>query len=299
MEFRLLGDVAACDDGGRVLALGSRQRAVLAVLLYRANAVVARSELIRLVWGARAQDWPETVEQLVADYVSHLRGPLWPGRRRGEAGGPGAGVRGRVGCAAGGLAPVPRPVPAGEGRPGGRRGRCGGAAAARGVGVVAGTGAGRPAGPVAGSGPGGDDRAAAGRRGGPRRAGSGRWCAGCGARPARGAVCCPSAAGAAGGAAGRGPARGRPPRRGRCGLPAHPRPPGRGARRGPQRRPRAGLPGGAHRSGTSRARPATGSAGGSRAASRRRVRLRRPSRAAGPAGTPYWPPPRPRRRPRW
>src|SRR5262250_2299618 len=76
MEFRLLGDVEARDEGGRVVALGARQRAVLAVLLYRANAVVARSELVRLVWGPRAQDWPATVEQLVTDYVSHLRGLL-------------------------------------------------------------------------------------------------------------------------------------------------------------------------------------------------------------------------------
>ena len=52
MEFRLLGDVEARDDRGRVVALGARQRAVLAVLLYRANAVVPRAEIVRLVWGA-------------------------------------------------------------------------------------------------------------------------------------------------------------------------------------------------------------------------------------------------------
>jgi DNA-binding winged helix-turn-helix (wHTH) protein len=76
MEFRLLGDVEVRDDGGQVVSLGARQRAVLAVLLYRANAVVARSELVRLVWGPQPQDWPGTVEQLVTDYVSHLRGLL-------------------------------------------------------------------------------------------------------------------------------------------------------------------------------------------------------------------------------
>jgi len=76
MEFRLLGDVEARDEGGRVVALGARQRAVLAVLLYRANAVVPRAELVRLVWGPQPQDWPVTVEQLVTDYVSHLRGLL-------------------------------------------------------------------------------------------------------------------------------------------------------------------------------------------------------------------------------
>jgi len=74
MEVLLLGDVEVRDDNGSLLALGSRQRAVLAVLLHRGNAVVARSEIVRLVWGARAEDWPVTVERLVADYVSHLRG---------------------------------------------------------------------------------------------------------------------------------------------------------------------------------------------------------------------------------
>src|SRR5215475_2085867 len=51
MDFLLLGDVEvrAADVG--LVALGARQRAVLAVLLYRANAVVARSEIVRLVWG--------------------------------------------------------------------------------------------------------------------------------------------------------------------------------------------------------------------------------------------------------
>jgi len=59
-----------------LVALGARQRAVLAVLLYRANAVVARSEIVRLVWGPQPADWPVTVDRLVADYVSHLRGAL-------------------------------------------------------------------------------------------------------------------------------------------------------------------------------------------------------------------------------
>src|SRR2546426_5524209 len=76
MDFRLLGDVEVRADDGSLLALGAKQRAVLAVLLYRANAVVARSEIVRLVWGPRAEDWPVTVERMIADYVSHLRGAI-------------------------------------------------------------------------------------------------------------------------------------------------------------------------------------------------------------------------------
>jgi len=76
IDFRLLGDVEFRAEGGSLVALGAKQRAVLAVLLYRANAVVSRAEIVRLVWGARAEDWPLTVERMVADYVSHLRGAL-------------------------------------------------------------------------------------------------------------------------------------------------------------------------------------------------------------------------------
>jgi DNA-binding SARP family transcriptional activator len=76
MDVRLLGEVEVRSADGSLVGLGSRQRAVLAVLVYRANAVVARSEIVRLAWGPRAEDWPTTVERLVADYVSHLRGAL-------------------------------------------------------------------------------------------------------------------------------------------------------------------------------------------------------------------------------
>ena len=72
MDFRLLGDVEVWRDGSQ-LPLGGKQRAVLAVLLHQANAVVARSEIIRLAWGGQAGDTPRTVSDLVADYVSRLR----------------------------------------------------------------------------------------------------------------------------------------------------------------------------------------------------------------------------------
>src|SRR5215468_3913666 len=69
MDFCLLGDLAVW-RGGREIRLGGQQRAVLAVLLYQANAVVSRLEIVRLAWG---EDPPRTVNSLVADYVSRLR----------------------------------------------------------------------------------------------------------------------------------------------------------------------------------------------------------------------------------
>jgi tetratricopeptide (TPR) repeat protein/DNA-binding SARP family transcriptional activator len=70
VRFLLLGDVAA-DHDGRSLDLGGRQlRAVLATLLFHANTVVARSDVVRLAWG---DDAPPTVNDLVTDYASVLR----------------------------------------------------------------------------------------------------------------------------------------------------------------------------------------------------------------------------------
>jgi tetratricopeptide (TPR) repeat protein len=72
MDFRLLGDVEVWWRGEQ-LPLGGKQRTVLAILLHQANAVVPRSDIIRLAWGDRAGDTPRTVCDLVADYVSRLR----------------------------------------------------------------------------------------------------------------------------------------------------------------------------------------------------------------------------------
>jgi DNA-binding SARP family transcriptional activator len=53
MEFRLLGLVEARSQA-RVVALGGpRQRAMLAMLLLRANHVVPKDELIDGIWGER------------------------------------------------------------------------------------------------------------------------------------------------------------------------------------------------------------------------------------------------------
>jgi tetratricopeptide (TPR) repeat protein/DNA-binding SARP family transcriptional activator len=72
MEFSILGDIEVRHDG-TVVPLRTKQRLVLAVLLYFANRVVSRNQLIDLAWGTHLDDRPRTVNDLVTDYVSHLR----------------------------------------------------------------------------------------------------------------------------------------------------------------------------------------------------------------------------------
>jgi DNA-binding SARP family transcriptional activator len=70
VEFRVLGPLEA-REGDRVLPLGgARQRAVLAVLLTRANEVVSTDRLIDELWGETP---PETAANVLQSYVSHLR----------------------------------------------------------------------------------------------------------------------------------------------------------------------------------------------------------------------------------
>jgi DNA-binding SARP family transcriptional activator len=76
MEFRLLGAVEVVDDG-HVLALGGpKPRALLASLVLRANAVVAREVLIEELWSGEP---PARAAHSLEVYVSRLR-PLLPGR---------------------------------------------------------------------------------------------------------------------------------------------------------------------------------------------------------------------------
>ncbi len=58
---------------GHLLPLGSKQRAVLAVLLFEPNKVVRRSEIVRLAWGTQPDEVPGTIDKLVGTYISHLR----------------------------------------------------------------------------------------------------------------------------------------------------------------------------------------------------------------------------------
>src|SRR5215210_7324638 len=77
MEFRVLGPIEAW-HGRQALDLGSpKQRAVLAILLLRANEVVSSDALINGLWGERP---PPTAAHTLQVYVSRLRGVL---RQRG------------------------------------------------------------------------------------------------------------------------------------------------------------------------------------------------------------------------
>jgi DNA-binding SARP family transcriptional activator len=76
MEFRILGPLEV-GDGQLSLPLGgARQRAVLALLLLRANEVVAPDRLVDQLWGERP---PQSAVNVLHTYVSHLRKLLPPG----------------------------------------------------------------------------------------------------------------------------------------------------------------------------------------------------------------------------
>ena len=73
MEFRLLGPVEVA-DGERVLPLaGSKQRALLAILLLNANHVVSSDQLIEDLWGEQSPRSGRTALQVL---VSQLRKAL-------------------------------------------------------------------------------------------------------------------------------------------------------------------------------------------------------------------------------
>lgn len=75
MEFRILGPLEVADDG-RLLALGgTKQRALLALLLLRANEVVSQDRLIDELWG---ESPPESGKTALQVHVSQLRKALGP-----------------------------------------------------------------------------------------------------------------------------------------------------------------------------------------------------------------------------
>jgi DNA-binding SARP family transcriptional activator/class 3 adenylate cyclase len=80
VEFRILGPLEVLSDDGRPLALGGpKQRALLAVLLLEAGAVVSAERLIDELWG---EDPPETARSVLQVYVANLRKALQPARPR-------------------------------------------------------------------------------------------------------------------------------------------------------------------------------------------------------------------------
>jgi DNA-binding SARP family transcriptional activator len=83
MDFRILGPLEV-RDGDRVVALGgTRQRAVLAVLLLHANQAVSSDRLIDELWG---DEPPKAAAASLRVFVSELRKALEPGRRRRDSG---------------------------------------------------------------------------------------------------------------------------------------------------------------------------------------------------------------------
>jgi DNA-binding SARP family transcriptional activator len=50
VKFSILGEISVIINGSAI-QLGELQRAILAILLHRANRVVHRSEIIDLAWG--------------------------------------------------------------------------------------------------------------------------------------------------------------------------------------------------------------------------------------------------------
>jgi DNA-binding SARP family transcriptional activator len=73
MEFRILGPLEVSDDGRPVVVQGTKQRALLAVLLLHANEVVSSDRLIDEVWGAEP---PESGLTALQVRVSQLRKAL-------------------------------------------------------------------------------------------------------------------------------------------------------------------------------------------------------------------------------
>jgi DNA-binding SARP family transcriptional activator len=75
MEFRILGPLEVRRDGQALALGGTKQRALLAILLIQANKVVAVDRLAELLW---ADDPPATAVHAIEVYVSQLRRTLEP-----------------------------------------------------------------------------------------------------------------------------------------------------------------------------------------------------------------------------
>lgn len=75
MEFRILGPLEAREDGAPVALAGTKQRALLAILLLHANEVVSTERLIESLW----DEPPAEAVKAVQVYVSRLRKALGGG----------------------------------------------------------------------------------------------------------------------------------------------------------------------------------------------------------------------------
>ena len=73
MRFQVLGPVGVIRGGEHLALGGTKQRAVLALLLLGRGETVSREDLVDGVWGACP---PETVDRTLSAYVSRLRRTL-------------------------------------------------------------------------------------------------------------------------------------------------------------------------------------------------------------------------------
>src|SRR5687767_3334462 len=77
MEFRVLGPLEVFEDGQALPLGGTKQRALLACLLLRANQLVSTDRLVEELWPHGA---PRTAAKTIQVYVSKLRKELGEGR---------------------------------------------------------------------------------------------------------------------------------------------------------------------------------------------------------------------------
>ena len=77
MEFRILGPIKVVERDGALALGGSRQRALLVLLLTSANEAVSADRLIDELWGSRP---PRSAANALHYHVSRLRKTLGPGR---------------------------------------------------------------------------------------------------------------------------------------------------------------------------------------------------------------------------
>jgi class 3 adenylate cyclase/DNA-binding SARP family transcriptional activator len=82
MDFRILGPLEALDEGVEVALGGSKQRALLAVLLIHANEALSTDRLIEELWGPQA---PATPAKTLQVHISRLRRVLAGAAGRGPA----------------------------------------------------------------------------------------------------------------------------------------------------------------------------------------------------------------------
>ena len=73
MDFRILGSLQVLDKGHVVSLGGSKQRALLALLLLHANETLSTDRLIEELWGEHP---PATAAKTVQVHVSRLRKAL-------------------------------------------------------------------------------------------------------------------------------------------------------------------------------------------------------------------------------